>query len=96
MDQQASISFWVVQSNKPVLQTINKLNSRKAAKSINTFDLSTLYTKLPHDKPQTMFHKFKDFCFDEEKNNFILLNYFGAFWVKENIKTVRFALVSKI
>ena len=69
-------SFWVVQSNKPVLQTINKLNSRKAAKSINTFDLSTLYTKLPHDKLQTMFHKFKDFCFDERENNFILLNYF--------------------
>ena len=33
-----------------------------------------------------MLHKLTDFCFDEGENNFILLNYFGARWVKEKIK----------
>ena len=37
-------SFWVVQSNKPVFEAINRLNKRKKAKSISTFDFSTLYT----------------------------------------------------
>ena len=37
-------SFWVVQSNKSVLRTINKVYSRNAAKSINTFDFSAWYT----------------------------------------------------
>ena len=30
------------------------LNSRSAAKSINMFDFLTLYTKLPHQKLQTV------------------------------------------
>ena len=30
-------SFWVVQSNKPVLETINKLNSENVTESIATF-----------------------------------------------------------
>ena len=38
-------SFWVVQSNKPVLKAINNLNSMNAAKPINTSDFSTLHTK---------------------------------------------------
>ena len=59
-------SFWVVQSNKkPVLKTINKLNSRNAAKS--------MLPKLPH-----VLHKLIEFCFDGRESNFTLLNYFGA------------------
>ena len=39
-------TFWVVQYNKPVLDTINKLKKRNKAKSISSFDFSTLYPKL--------------------------------------------------
>ena len=60
------IVFW--------LYKVINLNSRNEAKSINAFNFSTLYTKLPHDKIR------------REKVNFILLNYFGAILVKEKIK----------
>ena len=39
--------FWVIQNNKPVVDHINKINSKKKAVSIRTFDFSTLYTKIP-------------------------------------------------
>ena len=71
-------SFWVVQSNKPVLKAINKLNKRNKAKSITTFDFSMLYTKLPHNKLLKVLHKLIDFCFDGGTKNFILINKFGA------------------
>ena len=45
-------TFSVVQNNKPVTDAINKLSKRNKAKSISTFDFSTLYTylQLPHNK----------------------------------------------
>ena len=42
--------FWVVQNSQPVLNALNKINAKKNAKCISTFDFSTLYTKIPHDK----------------------------------------------
>ena len=41
---------WTIQNNYPVISSINKLNKCKAAKSMSTFNFSTLYTKIPHDK----------------------------------------------
>ena len=43
-------TFWTIQNNYPVISSINKLNKRKAAKSMSTFDFSTLCTKIPRDK----------------------------------------------
>ena len=37
--------FWVVKNSFPVIEKLNKINSRKGAKCISTFDFSTLYTK---------------------------------------------------
>ena len=42
-------NFWVIQNNKPVVDRINKINSKKKAVSIRNFDLTTLYTKISHD-----------------------------------------------
>ena len=43
-------TFWVVQNNKPVIDAMNGLNKRSKATSVSTFDVSALYTKLPHNK----------------------------------------------
>ena len=43
-------TFWVVQSNKPVTDAMNELNKQRKATSVSTFDFSTFYTKLPHNK----------------------------------------------
>ena len=42
--------FWTIQNKKPVIDSINKLNSCKKAKLVSTFDLSTLHTKVTHDQ----------------------------------------------
>ena len=41
-------NFWVIQNNSPVVERIDKINKKKQAVSVRTFDFSTLYTKIPH------------------------------------------------
>ena len=76
-------TFWVVQSNKPVTVAINKLNTRNRAKSISTFDFSTLYTKLPHKKLESVLHHLIDFCFNGGTKKFLLIDNYGARWVSD-------------
>ena len=41
--------FWVLQNVDPVLEKLKAINKRKNAKSIATYDFSTLYTTIPHN-----------------------------------------------
>ena len=41
-------NFWVVQNSLPVIKKLDRCNAKHNAKSITTFDFSTLYTKIPH------------------------------------------------
>ena len=54
----------VVQNNKPVVDAMNGVNKRRKATSVLTFDFSTLYTKLPHNKLLMVLKSLIDFCFD--------------------------------
>ena len=76
-------NFWVVQNNKPVIDAMTKLNSRKRAKSISTFDFSTLYTKLPHDKLTNVLFKLIDFCFNGGGHKYVTISKYGARWSKD-------------
>ena len=42
--------FWVLQNVDPVIEKINIINRKKKPKSIATYNFSTLYTTLFHDK----------------------------------------------
>ena len=42
--------FWEIQNADPAIENIDIINRKKKAKSIATYDFSTFYTKLPHDK----------------------------------------------
>ena len=42
--------FWVIKNKDPVVNALKKLNSRNNARSVATYDFSTLYTKIPHKK----------------------------------------------
>ena len=78
-------TFWVVQNNKPVIDAMNGLNKRRKATSFSTFDLSTLYTKLPHNKLLMVLNSLIDFCFDGGECKYITVNNYGARCVN-NIK----------
>ena len=49
---------------------------------MTTFDFSTLYTKIPHDKLSYVLNTLIDFCFDGGSSDFITVNRFGANWVE--------------
>lgn len=41
--------FFIIDKNQPILDTLNELSEKDNAKSIETFDFSTLYTMIKHD-----------------------------------------------
>ena len=74
-------TFWVIQNNSLPLEYIKKINKRKNAKQISTFDFSTLYTKTPHDKLLDILYKVVDFVFKGVTRDCIIINKQGcALW----------------
>ena len=71
-------TFWVIQNNENVIKSIEKLNSRNSAKSIKTYDFSTLYTKIPHQKLLDVLSELVDFCFQGGTHEQILVSDSGA------------------
>lgn len=41
-------SNWIIDNNKPILDKLNEINKKDTAKSIETYDFTTLYTTLDH------------------------------------------------
>ena len=76
-------SFWVIQNNEPVIRSVKKLNARGSARSISTFDFSTLYTKIPHDKLIFVLNNLIVFCFKGGTNKYVALSSSGAHWRNE-------------
>ena len=75
-------TFWVIQNNSLPLECIKKINKKKNAKQIRTFDFSTLYTKIPHDKLLDILYKVVDFVF---KGDYMIINKQGcASWSSKN------------
>ena len=73
--------FWVLQNSTPVIDILNKINKKRNAKSISTFDFSTLYTKLPHNKLIKELSAVIDFAFEGGKCKFIEISKQGkASW----------------
>ena len=60
-------------------------NKRRKATSVLTFDFSTFYTKLPHNKLLMVLKSLIDFCFDGGEWKYITVNNYGARCVN-NIK----------
>ena len=71
-----------MRNNKPVIDAMNGLNKRKKATSVSTFDLSTLYTKLTHNKLLMVLNSLINFCFDGGESKYVTANNYGARWVK--------------
>ena len=64
---------------------MNQLNKRRKLTSISTFEFSSLYTKLSHNKLLMVCNSLIDFCFDGGESKYITVNNYGACWIK-NIK----------
>jgi len=81
--------FWVLQNSNPVLKSLSHINKKKNAKSISTFDFSTLYTSLPHDKLIKELCEIIDFVYNAGSSRYIVISKYGrAYWSKSNPKTL--------
>ena len=80
-------SYWIIPNRDPVLDAVRKSISRKSAKCVSSFDFSTLYTKIPHDKLLEVLHKIIDFVFKGGTRDKISINGQGnANWAKTTNK----------
>ena len=76
--------FWVLQNSNPILEVLDQINKKKNAKSISTFDFSTLYTKLPHDKLIKELSGIIDFVFDAGSCQYIAISkHDKAYWTSK-------------
>ena len=77
--------FWVLQNEDPVIENINIINRKKKVKSIATYDFSTLYTTLPHDKLIKRLCNVIDFVFEGGNRTHICISKNNvAYWGKKS------------
>ena len=76
-------TFWVIQNSQPVLSTLDKINCKNNAKTISSFDFSTLYTNIPHSKLLDELSGIIKFIFKGGTRSSISINQFGiARWTR--------------
>ena len=75
-------SYWIVQDRRPILEAVKKSIARRSAKCVSSFDFSTLYTKIPHNKLIDVLTNIIEFVFKGGTRNKISIHSSGlANWV---------------
>ena len=74
--------FWVVENSGAVIEKLDKINVRKKAKEISTYDFKTLYTKIDHANLVEKLNSIIDFVFKGGKAKVIRFNDYRAYWSK--------------
>ena len=78
--------FWVIENSSPVIEKLSRINAKKNAKDISTYDFSTLYTKLQHDDLIKNLNDIVDFAFKGGKKKkdgnrkYITVTKFSTYW----------------
>ena len=80
--------FWVIENSSPIIEKLTRINGKKNAKDISTYDFSTLYTKLQHDDLIRNLNEIVDFAFsggNEKKDGnrkYLTVSEFSTYWSK--------------
>ena len=74
-------TFLTIQNTYPAISSINKPSKRKTAKSMSTFDFSTLYTKIPHGKLLHVLNEITDCAFKVGTRDYVTVYNSRAFWL---------------
>ena len=69
-------------NDNEVLNTLERLNKKKGARSIATYDFSTLCTIIPNNKLIDVLSKIVDSVFNDTTRIFICEGKKTAYWVK--------------
>ena len=66
--------FWALLNSDPITDSLNKINKKKRAEYIATYDFSTLYTKVPLVKLLDELSSTVDFAFYGGKKSYIQIS----------------------
>ena len=77
--------FWVVQNSFPILEKMDRINLKKNAKSLYTFDFSTLYTTIPHKLLIEVLSNIIKFVFKSNSNKKIGFSESSVYWTNEGV-----------
>ena len=81
--------FWVIENSSPVIEKLSRINAKKNAKDISTYDFSTLYTTLPHEDLIKNLNEIVDFAFEggnkkkDGNRKYITVTKFSTFWSRK-------------
>ena len=81
--------FWVIENSSPIIDKLTRINEKKKAKDISTYDFSTLYTKLQHDDLIHNLNGIVDFAFSggnlkkDGNRKYLTVTKFSTFWSKK-------------
>ena len=79
--------LWITQNNNQFIEFMDRTNRKGKAKSISTYDFSSLYTHIPHDQLITVLSELVDFVFQGGTRTYISVTKSGANFVqKQNRK----------
>ena len=78
--------FWVIDNNAEFCKALDRLSRKGKARSIATYDFSTLYTKIPHNKLIECLHFFIDKVFNKKDRRYLSVTGSGAHWVTGKYK----------
>ena len=78
--------FWVIDNNADFCKALDRLSKKGKARSIATYDFSTLYTKIPHNKLIECLHFFIDKVFNKKDRRYLSVTGSGAHWVTGKYK----------
>ena len=74
--------FWPIDSHDEVVSVLDIISSKDKATSISTFDFSTLYTKIPHDKLVDVLHLTAKSVFNDTNRKNMAVSAGRAYFVK--------------
>ena len=72
--------FWITQNTTSITEMLDKINKQKEAKSIATYDFSTLFTNIRHDDLINQLNEIIELTFSGGKCRYIEFNKSGAVW----------------
>ena len=73
--------MWIVDNSVEVLNRISECN-KKPVRNVRTYDFSTLYTSIPHEKLKERIAMVINQCFNKDGRRYIRINKTSACWSK--------------
>jgi hypothetical protein len=74
--------FWCIDNHQEVVDALERISNKNRAKTITTFDFSTLYTKIPHSKLIEVLCELVDSTFNDTNRRWISVSKRSAKFVK--------------